>query len=104
MQPACVGQAPRAAESGYDRRADEPRPRVDRVTSTSLTLLRLATIAAVALGATSLAACGRKGDPERPSATTPKGDRPVGIPIGPTAPERKPVKVDKKPFLLDPLL
>lgn len=75
----------------------------ERVTSTSSLILRLTVIGLVGLAATSLAACGRKGDPEVPSATTPKADRPVGIPVGPTAPA-KPVVKERKPFLLDPLL
>ncbi len=74
------------------------------MTSTSSSLLRLATIALVAAAAVSLAACGRKGDPEVPSATTAKSDRPVGIPVGPIAPAPKPAKAEKKPFFLDPLL
>lgn len=75
----------------------------ERVTSTSSLLLRLVAIGLVGLAATSLAACGRKGDPAVPSATAPKADRPVGIPVGPTA-APKPVVKEKKPFLLDPLL
>lgn len=74
------------------------------MTSTSSSLLRLATIALVAASALSLAACGRKGDPEVPSAATVKSDRPVGIPVGPIAAEPKPAKAEKKSFLLDPLL
>lgn len=75
-----------------------------RVTSTSSLLLRLATIGLVGLGAASLAGCGRNGDPELPTVGQTQGDRPVGIPIGPTAPAAKPEPAKKKPFLLDPLL
>ena len=75
-----------------------------RVTSTSSFLLRLVTIGLVGLGAATLAACGRNGDPELPTAARPQGERPVGIPIGPTAPAPKPQPAAKTPFLLDPLL
>ena len=78
------------------------RPRGVRVTSSSL-LLRFAVIGLLGLGATSLAACGRKGDPEVPSAAATKAQRPVGIPVGPTSPS-KPAKKEPRPFLLDPLL
>lgn len=74
------------------------------MTSTSSRLLRLAAIGLLALGATSLAACGRKGDPVVPTVGKPQAERPVGIPIGPTAPTPAPEKKEKKPFLLDPLL
>ena len=73
------------------------------MTSSSF-LLRLAVIGLVGLGATSLAACGRKGDLETPSATKARSSRPVGIPVGPLAPEPERVKPVHKPFLLDPLL
>lgn len=74
------------------------------MTSTSSYLLRLATVAIVAVGVTALAGCGRKGDPEMPSAATPKVDRPVGIPVGAITPTSAPAKAPKTPFLLDPLL
>jgi hypothetical protein len=73
------------------------------VTSTSTLLLRLAVIGLAGLGASSLAACGRKGDPEVPTVAQPKADRPVGIPVGPTSAAPKPKK-EHKPFFLDPLL
>ena len=77
-----------------------------RVTSTSSLLLRLTTAALVGLGALSLQGCGRKGDPELPTAERPRADRPVGIPMGTLTPPPKPVEApkEKKPFLLDPLL
>ncbi len=75
-----------------------------RVTSISSLLLRSAVIGLVALGATSLGACGRKGDPEVPSTTRATSDRPVGIPVGPIAPAPKPKPTERKSFLLDPLL
>jgi predicted small lipoprotein YifL len=60
--------------------------------------------AAVAVGATALAGCGRKAEPELPRAAGPAETRPVGIPIGPSAPAPEPEKPQKKSFLLDPLL
>jgi hypothetical protein len=73
-----------------------------RVTSTSSLLLRVATIGLVGLGAASLAGCGRNGDPQVPSAAA-SVDRPVGIPVGATAPAKR-AKKEHKSFLLDPLL
>lgn len=60
--------------------------------------------ALVVVGASTLAGCGRKAEPELPRATGPTEARPVGIPIGPTAPEPEAAKPQKKSFLLDPLL
>ena len=74
------------------------------MTSTSSHFLRLAVIGFVALGATSLAGCGRKGDPELPTTTKTQASRPVGIPVGPIAPSPERPKAERKPFLLDPLL
>lgn len=66
---------------------------------------RLAAAALVLVAALALSGCGRKADPELPSLAKPEAARPVGIPIGPTAPApaetRKP---EKKPFLLDFML
>ena len=73
------------------------------MTSSSTLLLRLAVIGLAGLGATSLAACGRKGDPEVPTVTQPGTDRPVGIPVGPTSSAPK-EKKERKPFFLAPLL
>lgn len=73
------------------------------MTSTFPLLLRLAVIGIAGLGASSLAACGRKGDPEVPTVTQPTTDRPVGIPVGPTSAAPK-AKKEPKPFFLDPLL
>lgn len=75
------------------------------MTSTSSFLLRLAVIGLVGLGASSLAACGRKADPEvATTAAAPRSDRPVGIPVGSTTPRTERPKPERKPFLLDPLL
>mgnify|MGYP001765747202 CR=1 FL=1 len=74
------------------------------VTSTSSLLLRLAVIGLAGVGASSLAGCGRKSDPELESVAQARADRPVGIPVGPTVSAPKPEKKEKKPFLLDPLL
>ena len=75
-----------------------------RVTSSSSLLLRLATVGLIAVAATSLAACGRRADPEVPGSAAARSSRPLGIPIGPTAEETKPAPKEKKPFFLDPLL
>ena len=74
------------------------------MTSTSSQFLRLAVIGCVVLGATSLAACGRKGDPEVATPAGQQTSRPVGIPVGPIAPSPERPKPERKPFLLDPLL
>lgn len=73
------------------------------VTFTTSSLLRLAVVAAVAIGVTSLAGCGRKGDPEVPTVGKAEAVRPVGIPVGPTT-ESKPATKPKRSFVLDPLL
>jgi hypothetical protein len=75
-----------------------------RVTASSSLLLRLATVGLVAVAATSLSGCGRRANPEVPGAPGARADRPIGIPIGPTAEETKPAPKEKKPFFLDPLL
>lgn len=73
--------------------------------SHSSTLSRLvvaATLAGLALG---LSACGRKAEPELPIVGAAKAEaRPVGIPIGPTAPSAPAPAPQKKSFLLDFLL
>lgn len=60
--------------------------------------------ALVVVGASTLAGCGRKAEPELPRAAGPVEARPVGIPIGPIAPRPETAKPQKKSFLLDPLL
>ncbi|MDK9698377.1 MAG: lipoprotein [Siculibacillus sp.] len=74
------------------------------MTSPSSLLLRLAVIGLVGLGASSLAACGRKGDPEVPTKAAVTADRPVGIPVGPTAPRTERPEPQRRSFPLDPLL
>lgn len=66
---------------------------------------RLIAPALVIVAAFALTACGRKAEPVMPSLTTSTEVRPVGIPIGPTAPAPAVTKpAEKKPFLLDFLL
>lgn len=66
---------------------------------------RLALSVAALVGLLAVAGCGRKADPELPRATAPAQEtRPVGIPIGPTAPAPQAPKPEKKSFPLDVLL
>ncbi|MCE1235620.1 MAG: lipoprotein [Hyphomicrobiales bacterium] len=66
---------------------------------------RLAVPVAALAGLLILAGCGRKADPELPRATAPAEEmRPVGIPIGPSAPAPQPVKSEKRSLPLDVLL
>lgn len=66
---------------------------------------RLLAAAFLLVAAVGLSGCGRKAEPEMPSLAKPAEARPVGIPIGPTAPAPAVTKpAEKKPFLLDFLL
>lgn len=57
----------------------------------------------VIVGSLLLSGCGRKAEPELPSAVGTTETRPVGIPIAPVAPKPR-AEPEKKSFFLDFLL
>lgn len=65
---------------------------------------RLLVSALVLVAGFALSGCGRKAEPELPTVGKSTEMRPVGIPIGPTAPAPAAKPAEKKPFLLDFLL
>lgn len=70
----------------------------------SFSIARILLVPTMVAAALLVSGCGRKAEPELPRAAAPAQARPVGIPIGPTAPEADTAKPQKKSFLLDPLL